>query len=326
MTSFCRRTCALLALAVAFAAPAYPWWSGEHQAIGLVATTRLTPEARAQVVKILGDDDLAAIATYMDDLRSAFFHAGPLAQDPEALAFNARYRDNGTWHYVDLPLGTTAYTLDDPFANPHDVIHEIEAAVAVLEGQGDPGISRKMALRMIVHFVGDLHQPLHAGNGFYRVNPDRTVQLVTDPAQARGLQNDKGGNDLHFGPGKNDELHALWDSGDFERVAHSDDPAKIAAVLQAEIAAHGQAWASPGDYHHWAEGWATESVAAARTAYAGLVFGAEIPSRKDPAEIYRIQVTLPPHYDAVVVPLATERMAKAGYHLAEILNAVRWSK
>jgi len=320
-----RRCAAACALAVAFASPAYPWWSNEHRAIGEVAAASLNDTAKEQVAKILGNDDLGAIATYMDDLREAFFHAGPLGQDPEALQFNSYFPHNNTWHYIDLPLGTTAYTLDDPFGNPQDVVHQIEAAVDVLEGKGDPRISPKMALRMIVHFVGDLHQPLHAANGYYIVNPDHTVKLVTDPAQCKGLPNDKGGNSLHFGKGKNDELHAYWDSGGFGKVAGSDDPAKIAAVLAQTVAASGTAWKSPGDYHHWAEGWATESVVAARVAYDGIVFGKETPSNKDPAEIYRIEITLPPGYDAAAVPLATTRMSQAAYHLAEILNAIHWS-
>jgi hypothetical protein len=261
----------------------------------------------------------------MDELREAYFHTGPLGQDPEALQFNSSFPKNNTWHYVDLPLGTTAYTLDDPFANPHDVVHQVEAAVDVLEGRGDPRITPKMALRMIVHFVGDLHQPLHVANGYYVVNPDRTVKLVTDPAEAKGLPNDKGGNDLHFGRAKNDELHAYWDSGGFEKVAGSDDPAKIAAVLAQTVAASGTAWTSPGDYHHWAEGWATGSIRAARVAYDGIVFGKETPDRKNPGEIYRIEITLPPGYDATAVPLATTRMSQAAYHLAEILNAINWS-
>jgi hypothetical protein len=149
------------------------------------------------------------------------------------------------------------------------------------------------------------------------------VKLVTDPAAAQGLSNDKGGNALFFGPGKYDELHAYWDSELPTKVAHSKDVAALTADISRKIAASGASWKSIGDYHHWPEAWASESLVAARTAYSGIEFGAETPDPK--GGIRRIQITLPAQYDATAVPLAEERLAKAGYHLAEILNAIHWS-
>jgi hypothetical protein len=259
----------------------------------------------------------------MDQLRSAYFHQGPLAEDPEALKFNAEFPKNGEWHYVDLPLGLKAYELDGPFSRPDDVVHEIEAAVAVLEGGGDKRITQREALCMLVHFVGDEHQPLHVGNGFYNIGADGSVKLVEDPDESKGLPNDKGGNTDFFGPGKYDELHAYWDTNLVQKVAGTKESAVLAPVLEKEVLADSAAWKSPGDYHHWAEGWANESLAAARTAYAGITFGAETPDSR--GGIKSIKITLPANYDAVCTPLAAERLSKAGYHLAEILNAIQWS-
>jgi hypothetical protein len=275
------------------------------------------------VVKILGDDDLGAIASWMDELRSASFHTGPLAFDPDAQKFIAQFPRNGEWHYVDLPLGTKAYTLDDPFANPNDVVHMAEAAVDVLEGGGDKRIPRKIALYMLVHFVGDEHQPLHVGNGYYDAGADGSVKLVTDPEAAKGLSNDKGGNTLFFGPGKYDELHAYWDSALVGKVVHSSDVTVLEAELAKRVAADGASWKDDGDYHHWPEGWATQSLEAARTAYTGLAFGAATPD--DKGGYKRIAITLPPKYDDVCIPLAEQRLAQAAYHLAEILNAIHWA-
>jgi len=313
----------LLTLGLALAAPAYCWGPQGHAAVGVAGSAGLTPNARAHVIKILGDDNLAAVASWMDQARSAVFHDGPLAHDPEVLKFNADFRHNGEWHYVDLPLGTPAYTLDDPFAKPDDVVHELEAAVDRLEGKGDPKLTQREALFMIIHLVGDLHQPLHTANGYFVVNPDSSVQLVTDPAAAKELPNDKGGNTDFYGPGKYDELHAYWDGDLPEKVAGSKDAAALAAIMEKRIAADGGSWKTPGDYHHWPEAWATESLIAARTAYAGIVFGKETEWPK--GGIKRIEITFPPNYDATCVPLAAERLAKAGYHLAEILNAIQWS-
>jgi hypothetical protein len=325
MTLSSRKTLTVLLLAIACAPPARAWDAEGHAAVGLVAAQNLTPDARKQVTKILGSDDLASIASWMDQLRSAYFHTGPLGADPEALKFNAEFPKNNTWHYVDLPLGLPAYTLDGPFSRPDDVVHMIEAAVSVLEGGGDKRITKLEALYMLVHFVGDEHQPLHVGNGFYEIGADGSVKLVSDPAAAKDLPNDKGGNADFYGPGKFDELHAYWDTNLVQKVAGgSKDPAVLAPVLAKLAADEGSGWKSAGNYHHWAEGWATESLAAARTAYAGITFGAEKPD--DRGGIKSIQITLPANYDEVCTPLAKERLAKAGYHLAEILNAIQWSE
>ncbi len=322
MSPLSKRTGAALALALACAGPAYPWGPEGHAAAGLVATRNLTPAARAHVVAILGNDDLSAIASWMDEVRSAYFHQGVLATDPEALRFNAEFPKNGEWHYVDLPLGTASYELDGPFSNPHDVVHMVEEAVRVLEGGGDRRITKREALCMLVHFVGDLHQPLHVGNGYFEIGADGSARLVTDPKAAASLPNDKGGNADFFGPGKYDELHAYWDTSLVDKVAGSRKPDRIAAVLEARLSGAGSAWTSKGDYHHWAEAWATESLAAARTAFSGVAFGAVTPEKR--GGIRRIEITLPAHYDEVCVPLAAERLAKAGFHLAELLNAIRW--
>ncbi len=323
MTHKFRKVFAASLLTLALAAPAYPWGAEGHRALAAVAQQNLSANARSHVAAVLGSDDLSSIAVWMDEVRSAYFHQGPLATDPEALRFNAEFPKNGEWHYVDLPIGTKAYELDGPYSNPHDVVHMAEEAVSVLEGGGDRRMTKREALCMLVHFVGDLHQPMHIGNGFFTAGADGRAVLVTDPAATKGVPNDKGGNADFFGPGKFDELHAYWDTALVEKITGGKEPAGLAAVLEKKVSEEASGWKSPGDYHHWAEGWATESLAAARTAYSGIGFGALIPDLK--GGIKSINITFPSHYDEVCVPLATERLAKAGYHLAEILNAIHWS-
>jgi hypothetical protein len=324
MNRFLRFPCAALAASLTGAVTARAWDAQGHAAVAMVAERNLSKEAEAQVAKIMGADDLASIASWMDQLRSAYFHQGPLGTDPEALKFNAEFPKNGQWHYVDLPLGLGAYTLDGHFSRPDDVVHMIEVAVSVLEGGGDPRITKREALCMLVHFVGDEHQPLHVGNGFFTIGADGTATLVLDPVAAKDLSNDKGGNADFYGPGKYDELHAYWDTNLPQKVADSKDTAVLAGVLNGIVARDGSGWKSAGDYHHWAEGWASESLAAARTAYSGIKFGAEQPDTR--GGIKSIQITFPEGYDAACIPVARERLAKAGYHLAEILNAIQWSE
>jgi len=163
MTHPFQRTGSLLLLALACAAPAQAWNAEGHAAVGLVAGQNLTPEARKQVIKILGSDDLASIASWMDQLRSAYFHTGPLGDDPEALKFNAEFPKNNTWHYVDLPLG-----LDyRDFSIKVEGMTEPNAYIALLGMEhdlNDPNASRDqkiVALKFLVHIVEDMHQPMH---------------------------------------------------------------------------------------------------------------------------------------------------------------------
>ena len=68
-----------------FATPVYPWGAEGHQAIGEVARTMLSSKARGEIQKLLGNDDLASIAVWLDDVRNlAHHHSGPLKNDPEA--------------------------------------------------------------------------------------------------------------------------------------------------------------------------------------------------------------------------------------------------
>ena len=68
----------LIAAGLVLATPAYCWGPQGHAAVGLAGSAGLTPQARAHVIKILGDDNLAAIASWMDQARSAVFHTGPM--------------------------------------------------------------------------------------------------------------------------------------------------------------------------------------------------------------------------------------------------------
>jgi hypothetical protein len=120
------------------------------------AGTLLSPRARAAVVKLLGDDDLAAASVWLDDVRAAALGRGPLVDDPEARAFNQRHPDNGEWHFVNLPLGASGYSRDSAFAARHNVVEQIAASIRILEAP--PGtrlpMRRAQTLKVLVHLVG----------------------------------------------------------------------------------------------------------------------------------------------------------------------------
>lgn len=305
-----------VAIVVAFlsvVAPAYPWGIEGHRTVAELARERLTPAARAAVVKILGNDDLAAIAVWADDLRAVARHQGPLANDAEAHAFNAKFPHNYSWHYVDLPLGAP-YVDDSPFASPDDVVHAIRRSVAVLEGRSDE-MTRLVALRLLVHFVGDLHQPLHAANGYYDLSDPAHPRLLTDPARIDEATGDHGGNSLFYAHAA--ELHAYWDTVLVRRLAGGGgDRALVARLASLQPAG----WQTPGDYHTWAAAWATDSSRVAVGVYAGIAFGPATLGRR--GQLERMTIQLPEGYAARSEPVVAEQLAKAGLRLAELLNRI----
>ena len=166
------------------------WGRTGHRATGEVAEQYLSKKAREKVREILNGSNLAFVSTYGDDIKS----------DPA-------YRKYGAWHYVNLEPGETKYSKEQ--ANPDgDLVQAIQTCVAALKDKNSTAEEKAFYLKMLVHFVGDLHQPLHAGRG-----------------------EDKGGNDIlvrWFGDGSN--LHRVWDSemiNDFQmsysELAHNSD-------------------------------------------------------------------------------------------------------
>ncbi len=166
------------------------WGRTGHRATGEVAQQYLSKKAQKKINEILDGQSLAFVSTYADDIKS----------DPE-------YRKYGPWHYVNLEPGEKKYTKEK--ANPDgDLVQAINTSIAVLKDENASKEDKAFFLKMLVHFVGDLHQPFHAGRG-----------------------EDKGGNDIQvrwFGNGSN--IHRVWDSemiNDFQmsytELAHNSD-------------------------------------------------------------------------------------------------------
>lgn len=289
------------------------WGQEGHKSVGELARMKLTPATRAWITKLLGNDDLADVAVWADDVRSAGRHSGPLVDDSEALAFNKKFPNNKNWHFVDLPLGTKAYSLSGKFSSKDDIVHAINRCIEVLEDRSGE-FTKSQAVRLLVHFVGDLHQPMHASTGYYNLSNPSAPKLVTDPSAVDVNTGDRGGNSLHMG--KSDELHALWDS-DLVRKFGGGDYKKLADKL----AGKSPASLTPGDYHHWAETWATESVGVAANAYRGIIFGrAELNKRH---QLDQMDIKLPPNYAKMNQQVAGSQLAKAGFRLAELLNRIQ---
>jgi hypothetical protein len=148
------------------------WGATGHQVVADIAARHLDHKALAAVQDLLGGESMASVSTWMDQIRS-----------------QPKYRYTNTWHWVTIPDGMR---YDDIDKKPEgDVIEATERMVAILKSDTASRDDKEFALRLLIHLVGDLHQPLHVGNGL-----------------------DKGGNDLQVRWGKRgSNLHQVWDSG-----------------------------------------------------------------------------------------------------------------
>lgn len=149
----------------------WAWGPQGHMIVAQVAENNLSPKARAAVAKILGNQSLADVANWADFIKGKkeWAHTKP-------------------WHFVDIPDGEDYSTVDH--SHDGDVVGAITDMTDVLRDPSSDSESRVNALKFIVHFVGDIHQPLHVGR------PE-----------------DRGGNDVRITfEGRNANLHQLWDS------------------------------------------------------------------------------------------------------------------
>ena len=81
-------------------------------------------------------------------------------------------------------------------------------------------------------------------------------------------------------------------------------------------------WQTPGDYHQWAEAWATESIGVAAKAYQGVTFErAELNAKH---QLDRMEIKLSPSYARTNEPVVANQLAKAGLRLADLLNKIQW--
>ncbi len=146
------------------------WGRTGHRAIGEIAEKHLSKKAKRQIAKLLNGQSLAFVSTYGDEIRS-----------------DDQYRKYAPWHYVNFPFDST-YD-EHPKSEKGDLYVAIHKCMEVLKDENASKDKKAFHLKLLVHFVGDLHQPLHVG-----------------------MADDRGGNQFQvqwFNKGTN--LHRVWD-------------------------------------------------------------------------------------------------------------------
>lgn len=321
--------------------PAFGWGDEGHQTVGKIASLRIKPHTAQRLAQILkSGDTLANIATWADTVKERIGSSDP---DPDTNAFlqdRAHNERNREWHFVDLPLGCASYQTCTGFTLDNDIVHLINICIRTLQDQPDPTqpLSKRNALRLLAHFIGDLHQPLHVGLGFIDPNSsNHTIQIARDPQviRQRGLRHDRGGNQLIIDNDRKN-LHGFWDF-DLVRslmaVTHRPTSDQLARLLKQTVPPK-PAWQAQGAINTWASQWATDSLRLSREhAYRSVRIVRErtIPVLRDgeplildgqPVMQTVYDITRPSNYQAVNRNNVREQPAKGGFRLAMLLDAI----
>ena len=270
--------CVVVLLVTMGAAHSHAWGVQGHRLVALVATAHLSTGARADVRWLLGDETLADVSSWADTIV-------------------ADQNQTGLWHYVNMPAEATAYSRDrdcprqagvQPGARNDKwrdcVVDRIQYHEEQLKDRRLDRADRAIALKFLVHFVGDLHQPLHAvglargGNGI--------------PVIVFGSPNCQ----LPDRPPVPCNLHGVWDSS---LIAHRQlTDRQYVAELSRQIRANRWNQSPVGS----AADWAMESFNLAKPAILA-------PQGAVDEAYYRAQI-------AVV----DQRLAIGGIRLAALLN------
>jgi len=290
----CKRALAIGIACLILCTPSltFGWGAGGHMMTAQIALSRLNPKARAKVNELLAIDiNPAAVTAKSPDFVNAAHWADDLRPFPEFDSFKAL-------HFIDKPFPPGANL---PEIDPENIVKALHDNVEILKTSTDKN-AQAQALRFIIHFVGDIHQPLHCTTRVTAANPD----------------GDRGGNlfkikVLKNGKLKDSNLHSYWDGGigAFPPTGANFAPPPLGSVVRAANQAKaGNPATNPAvklDDPFNFEAWSDESFELAKTvAYKGIQSG----KRPTPA------------YNTKALKVARQRVAWGGYRLAALLNAI----
>ncbi len=147
------------------------WSKTGHRTTGEVAQRNLTGKARRAINKLLDGRSLALVSTFGDDIKA-----------------DRDFKEFSPWHYVNFP-DDKKYTDVEP-SEHGDLVMGIQKCISIVKNKNSSKADKVFYLKLLVHLIGDLHQPMHVGR-----------------------LEDKGGNDIQlqwFNKGSN--LHKVWDA------------------------------------------------------------------------------------------------------------------
>lgn len=268
----------------------------------MIAAERLSPEVRARVDRLLldGQFSMAQASTCPDALR--FAEKNPIRPEDEyCLKIAAVTPNSGLWHYIDIPVPKTEKSIEQYCPKGACVTAAIKTFRDVLKNSNDDA-ARREALMYLVHFMGDIHQPLHCA--------ERSC--------------DQGGNLEHVnvtlkrGEIPDHRLHRAWDEDLVQKAMEDDhvtDEKAYAALLASEMKPDRIArWRGTSiDAIAW-EGWEIAKGHAYKDIPKYNYCDPAVKASPTPAS------NLSAGYEKEGAKLAREQLMKAGVRLAEMLE------
>lgn len=243
--------------------PGFAWGPEGHRLVARIAEELLTPAAAARVHTTLAPGEtITALSSWADEIRKIRKETEP-------------------WHFVDIAIDSTGLAMDRNCPQGNCVIGKIAEFRKRWRAEGVSPAERREALLFLVHFVGDMHQPLHCADNYDRGGNDVTVQFQ----------------------GTRMNLHRLWDSALLGRLPAEE---QLLVALEHTITSDDRTAWSAGSV----ESWAGESSEAARR----VVYG-DLPHVR-PGEI----PVLGDAYEHDADPVIERQLEKAAVRLAAILN------
>src|SRR5580692_10702534 len=245
--------CSLSTLLLLFWAPAAKAWGCKgHQTVAYLAEKHLTPEAKQMFEALLTENPVdPQLKRYCGNaVTNVFADAATWADDERTKA-----PKTAPWHFIDIPLGAKRNQVSESCGATGCVTQAIVTQLAILKDKNAAAADRAAALRFIIHFVGDLHQPLHA-----TTNSDRGANCVPVKFFRR--------NPHASGGSYTPNLHAIWDTDMVERNMEGASPSEYADTLDTQFAGSTAEWTHSGMQ---LEDWAWEGHQhAADTSYGAL--------------------------------------------------------
>lgn len=275
-----RRWLVLLAALAGFASPAHAWWEYGHETVATIAMRSVRPETRAAIGRLLARSDLLetqSCPAHTIEQASIWADCVKTLKDRYSYAYN--------WHYQNVDV-CKPFDIKANCPDGNCVSRQIERDVRLLKDRTLPVRVRVEALVFLVHFMGDLHQPLHAGD-----------------------RHDRGGNDMKadYGYRPNTNLHTIWDGLLADR-AISSPPGGPRGIL-AEVPQADRTAEAAGTV----EDWSRENWQVAHDAYAALLGDAcaPVPAARPVLTNERI---------AALIPVMRHQIARGGLRLARLLD------
>lgn len=163
------------------------WGILGHRIVGEIADSYIQPKTRLAIKQILGNETMAMASNWADFVKS-----------------DTSYNYLSSWHYINLPAGLTQNDLNSLLTGQTtpNIYNKLNEMIRVLKNKQSTDLQKKMALKLVIHMIGDLHQPMHTAR-----------------------KDDYGGNRIQltwFGERTN--LHAIWDEKliDFQQLSYTE--------------------------------------------------------------------------------------------------------